>query len=164
MYEKELIGLAESGARYLVIGGIAVVFHGFPRFTNDLDIMPDLSPDNLEKIISTLTSLGYRPRVPADPQDLKDPVKREMWYQEKNMRVFSFIHPQQPAISVDLMIYHPIDFEELYRRRHTVTVGGRPIEVISLEDLICLKKSVLRDKDVVDIKYLERILERRKDD
>lgn len=49
MYEEVLTELSKSGARYLVIGGVALGLSGYPRTTFDLDILPDLSGRN-EKI------------------------------------------------------------------------------------------------------------------
>ncbi len=164
MYEKELIGLAESEARYLVIGGIAVGLQGYPRLTFDLDILPDLTSENLEKIIATLTRMDYKPRVPVDAHDLKDPVKRTFWYREKNMKVFTFFHRHDQTLAVDLMIYSPLNFEEAFQRRMTMTLERREIYVASLEDLISLKRQAGRNKDIIDIQFLERLVERRSDD
>ena len=156
-YEPELVGLAESGAKYLVIGGVAVVTHGFPRLTLDLDILPDLNAQNLDRIIHALQTKKYQPIVPVDPNELKDPAKREFWRLQKNMRVFSFIQQTDPTKIVDIMIYHQLNFEECFARRTTIHVQGREVFVASIDDLIVLKKETMRDKDRLDIAYLERL-------
>lgn len=56
--------LAAAGVRFLVVCGLAVVAHGFVRFTADVDLVLDLSPDNARRAIEALQSLGYRPRAP----------------------------------------------------------------------------------------------------
>ena len=112
MFEKELVELSTIGARFLVIGAVALGLQGYPRATFDLDIWPDLGPENLDKILRTLKGLGYTPRVPVNPDELKDPQKREEWYQEKHMRVFAFVNAERQEDTVDIMIYHPFSLDE----------------------------------------------------
>ena len=52
---KEFIELLNGNkVRYLVVGGYAVAFHGHPRYTKDLDVWIELSPDNANKILDAL--------------------------------------------------------------------------------------------------------------
>lgn len=155
MYEEVLTELSKSGARYLVIGGVALGLSGYPRATFDLDILPDLSEENLDRIIRVMESLGYKPRVPVNAEELKNSKKREIWYKEKNMKVFSFFDPKNPMNIVDLMIYHPINFEDCFKRRQSVRIDDVEIYIASIDDLIKLKKGVMRDKDKEDIRVLE---------
>lgn len=164
MYEEELIGLSKAGAMYLVIGGIAVNLSGYSRLTFDLDIFPNLESDNLEKIICVLEGLGYKPRVPVNPRELKDSEKRRIWHEEKNMQVFSFINPNDVKNTVDLMIYPPIDFEEAYGRRQVVKIRGTEISIASIDDLIRLKEIAGRDKDKEALKVLRKLKERIEDE
>ncbi len=158
MYEKELVGLSDAGARYLVIGGIAIGFHGFVRATFDLDILPDLESENLDKIIGVLSSLNYVPRVSVPVEELKDPQKRDFWHHEKNMKVFTFIQPNDLKNEVDLMIYHPLQFEDCFERRKSIYVRGKQIPLASVQDLLSLKKIAGRPKDLRDITILERMV------
>ncbi len=50
--------LNTAGIRYVVVGGLATVLHGYARLTVDIDLMVDLAPEQAEKVISTLTTLG----------------------------------------------------------------------------------------------------------
>ena len=52
--------LNENKVRYLVIGGFAVAFHGYPRFTKDIDIWLWLNPKNAELVIKTLADFGFQ--------------------------------------------------------------------------------------------------------
>ncbi|MCZ6652725.1 MAG: hypothetical protein O7D91_06820 [Planctomycetota bacterium] len=161
MYENELIELSAAGVRFLVIGGVAVGMHGYPAATFDLDILPDLSGDNLGLLITALGKLGYQPMAPVDPNELKDPDKRRVWYEDKNMKVFSFVKADSPRDVVDVMIYHPIDFEKCFDRRQTVSIRGHEISVAAAEDLLELKKVAGRNKDQAHIAALERFLKGR---
>ena len=164
MYEKELIAFSSSGARYLVIGGVALGLSGYPRATLDLDILPELSKENLDKIINALQKLGYKPRIPIDPEEIKDPEKRELWFREKNMKVFSFFNPKEPINVLDLMIYSPLNFEECFMRKQTVKLKGHEIHIASIEDLLELKNISLRERDKIDIEVLKRMLKLNKDE
>ncbi|NWF76170.1 MAG: hypothetical protein HXY53_06300, partial [Nitrospirae bacterium] len=48
---------------YLVVGGLAVNFHGVPRMTYDIDLMIMLQSENISKLVVKLTEWGYRPKV-----------------------------------------------------------------------------------------------------
>jgi hypothetical protein len=75
---------------YLVVGGLAVNFHGVPRMTYDIDPVILLESANIKKIVTKLKKWGYRPRVPVDPIELADSRKRNAWIQEKGMKAINF--------------------------------------------------------------------------
>ena len=58
--------LNQAGVRYVVIGGIAVAAHGYVRATEDLDIVPEPSPENLDELGNTLIRIGAR--LAANPE------------------------------------------------------------------------------------------------
>ena len=161
MYEKELMELANSKAKYLVVGAVAIGLHGHPRATFDLDILPYLDQENLDKIIKTLTKLGYHPRQQIKLEDIKDPEIRKYWHDKKNLVALSFIKPKEPYNTIDLLLYQPIDFRECFERRDYVTIRGKKIYIASVKDLLELKRLSNRDKDKNDIIVLERMLKGR---
>lgn len=161
MYERDMIALSKSGARFLVIGAVAMAIHGYPHVTFDLDIIPDLDSDNLDLIIKTLKTLGYSPKVPVDPAEIKNADKREYWFREKNMKVFSFVDLKNPLNMIDLMIYSPINFGAAYKRRRKIYIKGAEIPVASVKDMLALKKAASRDKDMEDIAALEEMLKKK---
>ena len=57
--------LDEARVRYLVVGGLAVVMHGYSRATYDLDLVVQLDQDNVVGAFQALGTLGYRPLVPV---------------------------------------------------------------------------------------------------
>jgi len=158
MFKEILIEFSKNDVKYLVIGAVALGLSGYPRASFDLDILPDLTIQNLEKIISVLKKLGYKPVIPVRWEELKDPQKRKMWYEKKNMKVFSAVHPQKPQNIVDLMIYHPIDFESCFKSKQTVKIGNFDIYLVSMKDLLKLKKLSMRAKDLQDIQVIEEII------
>src|SRR5574341_2630390 len=102
--------------RYLIVGGLAVVAHGYVRFTADVDLLLSVDHDNLTRAVEALKSLGYRPRAPVAFEDFIDPSKRQQWAVEKNMTVFSLFADAHRATEIDLFLEPPIDFDAAYAR------------------------------------------------
>ncbi len=69
--------LNEAGVRYVVVGGFAVVVHGYARFTADIDLMLDLSEENVQSALRVLKSEGYAPRIPVPMELFADTATRE---------------------------------------------------------------------------------------
>ena len=138
-----------AGIDYLVVGGLAVNFHGIPRMTYDLDLMLLLEPDNILKMVAKLTKWGYRPRAPVDPLDLADATRRESWIAEKGMKAFSFSSPSLPIGEIDLVIEAPIPYNQLKGRAIVITLEEEGIPVVSLDDLITIKKAAGRHQDLM---------------
>lgn len=159
MYEQELIALADAGTHYVVIGAVALGLHNYPRATADLDILPALDSQNLEKLITVLESLGYKPRIPVTAREMLDPKKREAWYRDKHMLVFTFIKDRIPYQVVDVMIYPPVSYEECSQTQKSVYIQGRTIQIASIDQLLRLKQAAMREKDLTDIQILKRLKE-----
>jgi nucleotidyltransferase AbiEii toxin of type IV toxin-antitoxin system len=155
--DRIFAALDASGARYLVVGGVAVVLHGHPRFTADLDLVLALDPDNLSRALPALEALGYRPRAPVSLTQFVDPAQRQLWIDEKSMTVFSLWSPQLPATEIDLFAAEPLPFEAAYRRALRADLGATTATVASLRDLIALKRSAGRPQDLEDASALEAI-------
>jgi hypothetical protein len=162
--ERILAELERSGARYLVVGGVAVVLHGHPRFTADLDLVTALEAGELRRALSALSGLGYRPRAPVALEEILDPQTRQRWIREKNMIVLSLWSNDFPLTEVDLFIDPPFPFEAAYRRALRADLGGLGVSVASLADLIAMKRRAGRPKDLEDVRALEAIARELGDD
>lgn len=156
-YEDVFSQLNAMEVRYLVVGGMAVNLHGVPRMTADLDLMIDLSPLNIAKLVDAFTTLGYSSKAPVDPKDLIDPKNRKKWQEEKHMVVFSFYQVSIPYHQVDIFLENPIDFEPAYQAAEIMSAEYLNIPVISLEHLIQLKRLTGRKQDKADIEALEKV-------
>ena len=155
---KELNGL---GIDYLVVGGLAVNFHGVPRMTYDIDLMVLLEPENILKLATKLTQWGYRPKIPIDPRDLADEMKRNSWVHEKGMKALNFYSEALPIGEIDIVIETPIPYGELKSRAIKVELQDEKIPTISINDLIELKLRAGRKQDLADVEHLRMVLERR---
>ena len=156
-YERFFRSLNERNVRYVVAGGVAVVLHGHPRMTADIDLAVDLTPEAARRAIRTLTEMGLRPRVPVEPEAFADPAQRNRWIAERGMTVFNLYDPSDPLLSVDLFVESPIPFEELYGRSVRIALPSCDVQVASIEDLIAMKKTAGRPQDLADIQALEML-------
>jgi hypothetical protein len=157
--EWVLAPLEKAGVRYLVVGGVAVVLHGYLRTTLDLDLVLQLKRDNLELALKALADLGFEPQAPVPLSSFADPQIRESWFREKNMTVFSLWHPNHPGFAVDLFIQEPFDFDAAYLRAVRVPLQEVQATVVSRDDLVAMKRAAGRPRDLEDIAALEELSE-----
>lgn len=163
-YEDVFRALNRHGVRYLIVGGVAVNLLGVPRMTKDLDLMLDLSADNLKLFVSAVKDLGYRPRAPVALEEFADALKRAAWRREKGAVVFTLNDPRDPLTQVDVFLENPIDFKSAYEVRQQLEAEDMRLDVVSIEDLIRLKARANRLQDKSDIAMLRKVQnERRKD-
>jgi predicted nucleotidyltransferase len=157
-YQTFFRELNHKGIDYLIVGGLAVNFHGVPRMTYDIDLMIHLDAGNINRLIAKLKSWGYAPRAPVEPEKLADEQIREHWIHEKNMRAFSFYSDTQTLSEIDVVIESPIEYAELKRRAIVFDLQGIKVPVISIGDLIELKLTAGRKQDLSDIENLSKVL------
>ena len=156
-YKEVLEQLIKNEVEFLLVGGLAVGFHGYARFTGDMDLWLKPSNDNLERLGNALGDLNYSKKIVDDiiesrPIDHPTPI-----------RIFS----EDDKFKVDLMtsiFYEPLTFEKCYERAKVQKLESFNLPIISLKDLIEIKSNVKRYdgslKDVVDAQELRKILER----
>ena len=146
----------DSGVRYLIVGGVAVVLHGHLRTTADVDLWIELERANLDKAVRCLRGLGYRPRAPVAIEDFADAAKRRDWVETKGLVVFSLWNPENP-LEVDLFVSDPLDFTGAYGRAVSVALETTRARVIGIADLITMKEAVGRPLDLEDIRALRAL-------
>ena len=125
--------------------------------TADLDLMVDMSETNLRRLVRALSKLGYRPKVPVQLEDLVSEKNRRSWQREKGMVVFSVTRGNQDPMELDVMLESPIDFERAYGRRKLLRAGALRISVLSIDDLIVMKRLASREQDPADVNALEDV-------
>jgi len=158
-FELIFAALEEEQVRYLVVGGVAVVLHGYPRFTADLDLVIALEPNNVLAAMRALQRLGYRPRAPVELEQFADARIRGEWICDKGLTVFSLWSPAHPATEVDVFVEEPFDFDEVFARGIRAEVGGFVVSLIGVADLIEMKRRVGRPKDHEDVRVLQALNE-----
>jgi Nucleotidyl transferase AbiEii toxin, Type IV TA system len=145
---------------YLVVGGLAVNFHGVPRMTYDIDLMMRLQSNNILKLIAKLAQWGYKPKIPVDPKDLADRTNRELWVHDKGMKALNFYSDKLPIAEIDLVFDSPIPYGQLKKGAVKIEIQGEKIPTVSIHDLIELKLKAGRKQDLADVEHLKLVLEK----
>jgi len=156
IYEEVLRAFQTQKVRYILVGGIAVNLLGSLRSTADMDILVEMSDGNLKKVISVLKKNGYNIKQPVDPMDLADRKTREYWIKKKHMKAFNF-YKDGMLKEVDIIIDTPVSFEDAKKDILKVRSGDITIPVISIDNLIKMKKKTGRSVDKFDIEALRKI-------
>ncbi len=150
--------LNEAKVRYLVVGGLAVIAHGYVRYTNDLDLVIDLDESNARKAMEVLKGLGYRAKVPVDPVEFSRPLTRLSWIRDKQMVVFQLVSERFVRAPIDVFVREPFDVGAELLVCEWLALGPTlKIPVVSRKQLLKMKNEASRPKDLLDIDYLEKL-------
>jgi hypothetical protein len=142
---------------YLICGGVAVNIYGIPRMTIDIDILISFEAENVARLEKSLAALGYQPFAPVPVNWLCQGEQREKLIREKNMIAFSFYHQSAKYINLDVVLVCDSPFESLWCRKEVRKVEDFEVFIVSLEDLIHLKKQTGRPKDLADLAALGKL-------
>lgn len=154
-YREVLRELSRRGARFAVAGGFACLAHGVVRVTLDLDLVIETSDANLAVLWDTLGELGFSTQQPVVRDDVVSAARLARLAEEKRMQALSWVHGTQPYLIVDLLLGDA--FHGSLDRSHAMALFGIRVPVIDREELIRLKRRAGRDKDLVDVRELERL-------
>lgn len=149
--------LNEAGVDYVVVGGLAVILHGYLRATADLDLAIGFSSGNASRGMHSLASIGLQPRLPVALDDFAEADKRADWLRNRNMRVFPLWDPSNPLRSVDVFIDEPIGFDDLMGESVVKDMDGLKVRIASIPHLIEMKRRAGRPRDLEDIDKLQQI-------
>ncbi len=156
-FEPVLEVLNTARVRYLVVGGVAVVLHGYLRTNADLDLVVQLEPDNLGRSLDALEQAGFRPRPPVPLRAFAEPDTRRSWIEAENLQEFSLWHPDLTGFEVDLFVTEPFDFDTAWNRRIEAPLDHTHAPVVCLDDLLALKRASRRATDLEDVAALEAL-------
>ncbi len=156
LYGEILRAFQKQKVKYVLVGGIAVNLLGSLRSTADMDIVVKMSNDNLRKVVSILKKKGYHVKQPVDPMGIADKKIRHDWIHNKHMKAFNF-YKEDELKEVDIIIESPVSYEEARNDALKIKVEGITLPVISIDNLIKMKKNTGRSVDKFDIEELKRI-------
>ena len=156
LYEEIFKAFQKKKVKYVVVGGIAFNLLGGERTTLDMDILVEMTDENLRKIVSVLKKAGYHVKQPVDPMKIAEKETREDWVKNKHMKAFNFYKSEKSYEEVDILIDSPVSFGEVYKNAIDVCHGGLKFKVVSARDFVKMKKRAGRDKDLKDIQNLKR--------
>jgi len=132
--------LNANGVEYLLIGGYAVGYHGYPRATNDIDIWIAANEINASRITRVLKEFGF------DTPDLTPEL-----FLQKDRMVRLGLPPMRIEVLVEIS---GVQFSECYKERVDDVIDGIPVNLISLKHLKLNKKASGRYKDLDDLEHL----------
>lgn len=150
IYEEILRAFQAEKVKYILVGGIAFNLLGGTRNTLDMDILVEMTDDNLCKLVNILKRAGYSVKQPVDPMGIADKETREDWIKNKNMKAFNFYKGERSYEEVDIIIDSPVTYEEASKDALKLKVKGLTLNVISHDNFIKMKEKAGRDKDKKD--------------
>jgi hypothetical protein len=164
-FEAIAAALRDAGVRYLVAGGLAVNAHGYVRLTYGVDLVIQLTPDNIQTAFTALADLGYRPGVPVTAEQFADEAPRARWIREKGMQVLNFHSDRHRPVTVDVLVTEPFDFDSEYETAMQGELApGLMVRFVSISTLIAMKQLANRPRDLDDIEHLRIIIEEKRRD
>ena len=138
---REFLRLLNAhNVEYLLIGGYAVSYHGYPRATADLDIWVAVHPANADRVVAALKEFGFN--LP----DLSPDLFLHQW---------QIIRLGVPPVRIELATtISGVNFSECYAQRVEAVLDGVKVNVISLKHLKANKKASGRHQDLADLENL----------
>ncbi|RME42620.1 MAG: hypothetical protein D6791_17310 [Chloroflexi bacterium] len=125
---------------YLLVGGYAVGYHGYPRATADMDIWVAINPENADRLVAVLKAFGF---------DVAE-LSADLFLQENQI-----IRMGVPPVRIEIITTASgVTFEDCYAQRVTDELDGIPVNLISLEHLKINKRASGRHKDLNDLEHL----------
>ena len=125
---------------YLLIGGYAVSYHGYPRTTADMDIWIAIQKENAERVVAVLKEFGFNiPQLTAN-----------LFLRENQI-----IRMGNPPMRIELLTtISGVRFEECYSERIIDVIDDVEVQIINLEHLKRNKQASGRQKDLDDLEHL----------
>lgn len=138
---KEFVALLDAReVRYLIVGGYAVAFHGYPRYTGDLDVWIERSPANATRLVAVLEDFGFG-GLGLDAETFTAPE--------------TVVQLGHPPFRIDILTdLEGVEFAACYPERETVELDGVSVAFIGLEALRENKRALGRPQDLADLDHL----------
>ena len=134
--------LNDAEVEYLLIGGYAVGYHGYPRTTADMDVWVAISTKNATKLVDVFHRFGM--------QDVK--LTPQLFLQRGKI-----IRMGVPPMRIEVLTeIDGVSFAECYAAREAVTLDGQMVNLISLRHLRTNKRASGRHKDLDDLEHLPK--------
>jgi len=143
-FEDLLVTLGRHGVRYLIIGGLAFIYHAKPRYTKDMDLWIDPAPENVERTNAALADFG-------SPYLLGEGDEAEI------------LQLGLPPNRIDLLrSTGDLSFAEAWAQRVAAPYGSAAAFWIGLDALIEIKSQIDHPRHQEDVRVLEAVRDRRK--
>ena len=153
MWIEQLIdALERHRVKYAIVGGYALALHGVVRGTVNVDLVLKISRANYRNAEKALAEIGLTSLLPVGADEVID--FRDEYISNKNMVAWNFRNPKDPTQDVDIIITQDLSAIKIDKFK----VGQRILPVVSVRDLIKMKRKSGRPQDIQDIEALERLI------
>jgi hypothetical protein len=133
--------LARHDVRALIVGAHALAMHAKPRYTRDLDVYVDPSPENARRILTALEEFGFG----------------ALGITEADLRAHRVVQLGHEPNRIDIMTsIDGVTFEEAWSSRVEGTFGGEKVFFIGKAALMRNKAASARPQDLADLDLLRR--------
>ena len=140
-FKEFLQSLNDNQVRYLVAGGYAVAFHGYPRYTKDLDIWIELERANAERLVTALDQFGFA-SLELTAEDFLEPG--------------TIIQLGYPPNRIDLLTtLTGVDFAACFESRMVIHIDDIVVNFIDRDNLRRNKQAAGRPQDLADLDNLK---------
>lgn len=142
-YEKLLESLAQAEVKFIVAGGLAVALNGFVRTTEDVDILVERSPENIERLLAALSSFGAGHARDLSPDDFDDAEGAIRIVEDFPLDIFTVMRGKH--------------YDELIGSVGYARINETTISFLDAKTLVQLKQDSEREKDQIDVAALKGI-------
>jgi len=143
-FEDLLVLFHQHDVRYLIVGGLAFIYHAKPRYTKDMDIWVENTHANIERANTALHEFGSPTLLSHD---------------EPEQIVQIGLAPNR----IDLLVHlEPVSFGEAWEKRIISTYGDSPACWIDLDSLLSIKSSINHPRHQEDARVLRQVKELKK--
>lgn len=149
--EKICGALRNAGVRYAIVGGHAVALHGVVRGTLDIDVVVRWTRTTLVRAEAALNAIGLVSRLPVTAREVYD--FRDEYVRNRNLTAWNFYNPDDPLEQVDIIMTDDL----AGKRTKAVALPTGPVRVLSVTDLIAMKRRSGRPQDLEDVRALEKL-------
>ena len=139
-YEELLKLLNKHKVKYCIIGAYAVAFYAKPRYTKDMDIFVERSPENSEKIVSALNDFGFKRLKLSEEDFCRKGRIIQLGYEPVRIDIITSIEGSR--------------FKDVWKNKVTGTYGDEKVFFIGIDELIKNKQCSKRPLDKIDLDLL----------
>jgi predicted nucleotidyltransferase len=147
-FERLLARLTASEVRFLVVGGVAAILNGYVRLTEDIDLLVDAAPGNLEKLISCLAAFGEGHGGGLALEDFTP--------EPGAIRIIEESEDCQIDLFTEISGW---SYAELVDGSETAEIGPVRFRHASKSQLMAIKSGSVREKDQLDVLAMKRLLD-----
>ncbi|MBK8501786.1 MAG: hypothetical protein IPL46_06010 [Saprospiraceae bacterium] len=138
-----LISFNRNRVEYLIVGGYAVILHGYHRSTGDLDIWVNVTEENFLRLKQAFNEFGLPTKA----------IKSSDFFDPQTTDVFRF---RRPPVSIDIMTHlKGVNFQSAYEKSLVIETDHIPVRLVNYDTLLKSKLASGRTKDLLDIEKLE---------